>query len=204
MSPKAHSAVSHPPVRLQKDGRAQVLVLVPPVARARSTAASAKDALVQTVELGTVLNRLEVLLGGVRKRRLLLEPGLNRLVLLVEIVHVGHKILNHIHVRKRVDLDCNTPNGALAQYSEKGMVRHTWATSLDVAEARKRVAAVDVHGARATDTLAARAAEGEGGVNLVLDLDKSVQDHRAALGQVNCERLKTGLVIGNLGVLRTG
>jgi hypothetical protein len=41
----------------------------------------------------------------------------------------------------------------------------------DPAQARERVDAVDVHGTRSADTLAARSAEGERGVDLVLDLD---------------------------------
>lgn len=54
---------------------------------------------------------------------------------------------------------------------------------LDAAEAGEGVDTVNVHGARATDTLTARAAEGEGGVLLVLDLDLGV------LGEgVGCRR----------------
>ena len=36
-------------------------------------------------------------------RVLNLEPGLNRLVLGVEICHIGHQILDDIHMRERVD-----------------------------------------------------------------------------------------------------
>ena len=36
------------------------------------------------------------------------------------------------------------------------------------------------HGTRATDALPAGAAEGEAGVNLILDLDEGIQHHRAA------------------------
>ena len=43
------------------------------------------------------------------------------------------------------------------------------------AQARQRVLAVDVHGARAADALAAGPTEGERWVDLVLDLDESVQ-----------------------------
>ena len=48
--------------------------------------------------------------------------------------------------------------------------------ALDSAEASKRVLAVDVHGTRAADTLAAGTSERERGVHLVLDLDQRVQD----------------------------
>src|ERR1700738_1837885 len=48
------TAVGEPAVRLQQDRRAEIAVLVPPVARARGRAAEAKDALPQTVELGAL------------------------------------------------------------------------------------------------------------------------------------------------------
>ena len=42
------------------------------------------------------------------------------------------------------------------------------------------VLAIDVHGARAADTLTTRSSESKRGVLLVLDLEQSVEDHRAA------------------------
>src|SRR5690606_30761278 len=53
------------------------------------------------------------------------------------------------------------------------------------AGAGQRIGAVDVHRARTADALAARAAEGQRRVDLVLDLDQRVQDHRAALVEVD-------------------
>ena len=44
------------------------------------------------------------------------------------------------------------------------------------AETREGVLTVDVHGAGPADTLATRPAEGQSGVDLVLDLDERVQD----------------------------
>ena len=55
----------------------------------------------------------------------------------------------------------------------------------DLAKAGERVGAVDVHRARAADALAARAAEGERRVHLVLHLDQRVEHHRAALVHVH-------------------
>lgn len=52
--------VGQPAVRLQQDRRAQVLLRVPPVGRARCRAAEAQDALVQAVELLAVLLALTV------------------------------------------------------------------------------------------------------------------------------------------------
>ena len=56
--------------------------------------------------------------------------------------------------------------------------------AIDPAEARQRVLAVDVHGAGAADTLAARPAECERRVNLVLDLDERVKDLREGGGEL--------------------
>src|SRR5271165_640784 len=72
------AAVREPAVRLQQDRRAEIAVLVPPVARARGRAAEAEDALPQPVELGTFLLRLVPL--AVRRRLIGLQPGLDQLV----------------------------------------------------------------------------------------------------------------------------
>ena len=51
--------------------------------------------------------------------------------------------------------------------------------------AGERVAAADVHGARAAHALAARATEGERRVERVLDVDDGVQHHRPAVVDVH-------------------
>ena len=81
--------IRDPPIRLLQDGRSQVLIAMPPVRRTRRRAARAQNALVQAVQQQTVLVRLEILhlVLGVH-RRLLLQPGLDRSVLLVEVRHV--------------------------------------------------------------------------------------------------------------------
>jgi len=56
------SRVGEPSVALKEDGRAEVLFAVPPVAGARGRAACAQDALVQAVQLPSVLLRLQILL----------------------------------------------------------------------------------------------------------------------------------------------
>ena len=56
---------------------------------------------------------------------------------------------------------------------------------LDVAQAGQGVGAVDVHGARAADALPAGAAEGEGRILLVLDFEERIEDHRAAIVEVD-------------------
>src|SRR5690349_21257052 len=51
------AAVGKPAIRLQQDRRAEIAVLVPPVARARGRAAEAQNALPGSVELGALLWR---------------------------------------------------------------------------------------------------------------------------------------------------
>lgn len=80
------SRVGDPSVGLLQDGGSEVLVAVPPVGGAGGGAAGAEDALVQTVQQLTVLVRLQILHLVVRvHRRLLLQPRLDRRVLLVEV-----------------------------------------------------------------------------------------------------------------------
>ena len=72
-------AVNDPPVGLHEDGRSQVSVSVPPVAGAGGAAAGAEDALVQTVQLGSVPNTLQQLLVSVLHSLLVisLQPWLD-------------------------------------------------------------------------------------------------------------------------------
>src|SRR3546814_18501991 len=65
---------------------------------------------------------------------------------------IGHEILDHLHMRQRID-----PDVALHVVDELG--------------AGERVGAVDVHRAASADSLAAGAAEGQGRIDLVLDLE---------------------------------
>src|SRR5690606_12198756 len=78
------AGVDDPAVGLEQDRGAEVAIAVPPVAGARGAAAGAQDALVQAVELGAVLLRLQAL--AVRRRRALgADPGLDGGVLGVEV-----------------------------------------------------------------------------------------------------------------------
>ena len=80
------TGIGDPSVRLLQNRRTQVLISVPPVRRARRRAAGAENALVQAVQKQTVLVRLQILHLVVRAhRRFLLQPRLDRRVLLVEV-----------------------------------------------------------------------------------------------------------------------
>src|SRR5690606_28222571 len=132
-------------------GRTQVALAVPPVARAGGAAAGAEDALVQAVELVAVGRRLQAL--AVRRQWALgAEPGLDRGVLREEVGQVRDQVLDHAHVRQRID-------------------RHLGlAAVVDRTRAGQGVGAVDVHRAGTADALAAGPAERQGRVDLVLDL----------------------------------
>merc|ERR1712183_1121253 len=55
--------INDPAVCLHQDCRSQVLVTIPPVGRTGGGAAGTKDALIEAVKLGPVINGLQVLLG---------------------------------------------------------------------------------------------------------------------------------------------
>ena len=62
------------------------------------------------------------------------------------------------------------------------------------------VTAINVHRAGTTDTFTAGAAEGEGGVDLILDLNEGVKEHRTALLHIDIVGHVLGLIIGVVGV----
>lgn len=168
------SAVDQPTVGLHEDGWAEVLLLVPPVGWAGGGAAGAQDALVQTVQLLTVVDALQDLLA-VGWEVLSVQVWFYGLVLLVEVCQVGDKVPDDVHVWQRVDL------GLL------GLVL------VDLAQTGKGVAAANVHGTGAADTLSAGSSEGQRGILLVLDLQQRVQDHGTTVVQVDLVRLQLWL-----------
>lgn len=150
---------------MKQSSWSQVRLRVPPVTGARGAAASAQYALIHPVQLRPVLLALQDLLPGRGWRALPLQPRLDALVLVVEVGHVHDQVLDDEHVRQRRDRR-GGPVG-------------------DLGEAGEAVAAVDVHGAGPADALAAGPPEGEGRIDLVLDLDEGVEDHGAALPEVD-------------------
>src|SRR3546814_17415556 len=112
-----------------------------------------QDAFVEAVELGPVLLRLQAL--AVRRWRALgADPRLDRSVLGVEVGHVRDQVLDHFHVRQRIDR-----HRALALDRRPLWTRVTRALRLagllDRADAGQRVGAVDVHRPRTAAALAA-------------------------------------------------
>ena len=81
------AGVDHPSVGLHENSGSGVFVAVPPVRGAGSSAAGAQDALVHSVQLGSVFHRLEM---GDFAEFLLTFALKVRLDLLVLFVEVGH------------------------------------------------------------------------------------------------------------------
>mmetsp|Transcript_3554 Transcript_3554/g.8556 ORF Transcript_3554/g.8556 Transcript_3554/m.8556 type:complete len:255 (+) Transcript_3554:104-868(+) len=185
--------VLDPPVGLHENSRSQVLVGVPPVGRTGRRAAGTEDALVHAVELGTVLLGLQefalqlgVAVGAGRGPGRLflrgLQPRLDAPVLLVKVAHVGDQVLQDIHVGERVDL------GGLGR------------VLVDVGKAGERVGPLDVHGAGSANTLAAAPPKGQGGILLILDLEEGVENHRAAVVEIDGVRAEIRLLVLLLGI----
>lgn len=113
------TGVRQPSVGLEEDGWAEVLLRVPPVRWAGCGAAGTQDALIETVELLALLNRLKVLLSlvlvslcypsvcgatYVLSWSVTLEIWLDRLVLLVKLGQVWNDVLDDVGVWQWVDL----------------------------------------------------------------------------------------------------
>lgn len=146
--------IFNPPVSLHEHSRTEVLVRIPPVTGTRSGAAGAKNALVHAIEFFAILLALQKLavLQVVTALYLGLQPRLNALVLIIEIAHVRHQILNHVHVRERIDLD--GIGGIL----------------VDETKTRQCVFAINVHRTTSANALSARTTKCKCGVLFVLDL----------------------------------
>jgi len=93
--------ISDPAVGLHEGGRAEILVLIPPVGGTGCRTASTKDALIEAVKLLPVFWGLKKL--AVSGWVVILEVGLDRLVLLVEQCEVGNEVFHNIHMRERID-----------------------------------------------------------------------------------------------------
>jgi len=118
-------------------------------------------------------------------RGVALEVRLDRLVLLVELGQIGHKVLDNVGVRKRVNarlLLLLSGNAAYPCLSVSANVAVYPAFPLT--QTRQRVDTINVHCAATANALSAASPECESGVHLVLDPDKRVQHHGSGLVQV--------------------
>jgi hypothetical protein len=115
------SRVRDPSEGLKENGRSKVIListLTPPVRRARSAAAGAQDAFIETVQLLSLFGTLEnfsvfvwviiwVVVKALPGRFHLFgsqfEPRSNSFVLLIKSREIRNKISHHVHVRERID-----------------------------------------------------------------------------------------------------
>mmetsp|Transcript_5219 Transcript_5219/g.14639 ORF Transcript_5219/g.14639 Transcript_5219/m.14639 type:complete len:249 (+) Transcript_5219:1756-2502(+) len=175
------AGILHPTVGLHQHGGAQVGIGVPPVRGTGRGAASAQDAFVHAIQLGAIFAGLQKLgltlfLGSRR-----LQPRFNALVLFVKVGHVRNQVFENVHVRKGVNLGC-------------------LCLGINVGQASQGVATVNVHGARATNTFAARSTKGQGGILFALDFNESVQHHGTARVQVDGISAQIGSLHGILRI----
>lgn len=119
------TAVSYPSMSMEQGCWAKISFRVPPIARARGTATSTENTLIHPVKLLPILLTLRVLFPRHWWWRLSLQPRLNTLILVVEIRHINHQILNHKHMRQRRD--------------------HRRCTGRDLRETSEAITPVDVH-----------------------------------------------------------
>src|SRR6185437_4918057 len=170
------AAVDDPAVGREQRRGTQKALAVPPVARASGRAARAQNARTGPVDLLLLVLGLQTL--SIRGwRRACLQPWLYGGVLRIEIGQVRHEVLHDAHGLKRIDTDI-APE------------------VLQVRRARQAIHSVDVHRARAADALAARAAEGDGGVDAGFDLDQGIEHHRPAAADVELEGVEPRSLAG--------
>lgn len=81
------------------------------------------------------------------------------------VSHIWDKIFNDIHMRQRIDLD---------HIPAAGRILTPLLLIFNVTKTSQGIPAIDIHGTRSTYTLAARAAESEGGILFGFDFDEGV------------------------------
>ena len=165
---------------MEEGCRAKIGLRVPPVTGAGSATAGTQNAFVHPIQLSPIALGLRYLFPRGDRGSFPLQPRLNGLVLIIEVGHVHHQILNHKHMGKRRNGGGGRP------------------IRINLSQASQAIAAVDVHGAGPTDPFPARPAEGQGWVDLILDLNQGVQHHGPTLLQVDVVIFELRL----LGVVR--
>ena len=108
-------------------------------------------------------------------RYTLLKPGIQSIIHTLHWVRLGrtwYKIFDDVHMGQGINL------GGL-----RGV-------GFDSAETGEGVGAVDVHRAASANPLPTRSPESQRRVQLVLDLDQTIQHHRTASVEINCNDKK--------------
>ena len=134
LSGRLVTRILQPTAGLEQCRGAEVAIAIPPIARAGCCAAGAQDAFVETIELLAVAFALAPFL--LRGRRFGLQPWFDRGILRVELRQIGHQVLDHRHMRQRIDF-------------------HRALDLVHAARTGKRVGAVDIHRARAAHAFTA-------------------------------------------------
>jgi len=104
-----------------------------------------------------------------------LEVGLDGLVLLVELGEIRDDVLDYVGMWERIDL------GFLLRVGG------------DSAQAGQGVYTIDVHRTASADTLSATPSESQGRIDFILDSDQSIQHHGSRLVQVQSVALHARL-----------
>lgn len=136
---------------MEKRGWPEIRLGIPPVAGTGRATAGTQNALIHSVKLLSVRLALQNLLSWRLRWILPLQPRFNRFILVVKVGHIHNKILDHKHVWQGGN--------------------HSGRPRWDLGQTSKPISTVNVHSAGTTDSLTAGATEGQGWVDLVLDLD---------------------------------
>lgn len=169
--------ILNPSVCLHQNRGSQILVGVPPVTGARSGTAGTQNTFVHAIQLGTILDGLQMFLIGV----LLLvglQPGLNGTVLFVKVGHVRDQVFDDVHVWEWINLGCF---GSIFL--------------INIGQTSQCIGTVNVHGTGAANSFATGTAKGQGRVLFILDFQQSVQHHGSTFVQINREGAQVGRLI---------
>ena len=94
-----------------------------------------------------------------------------------------HQILDHVHVRQRVNFNL------------------CLGLAINTAQTGQSIGTVDIHGTRATNPFTARTTKSQGWVGFIFDFNYGVKDHGATCVDVNFVGLKGGFDFGSFGIL---